>query len=369
MTHVFVAPHPDDVALSCGGLIASLRELGQNVAILTVFSGIGSSGAGSSGAGGSGALTPYQREALGFGSKAVWPNTEAFNRANIANDFPAPGPGQQAPWLAEAVRLDATQADADASARRFWQRASWYRRADIHDRAQAGQPLMDDVSQQGAVLTDDLVAARAAGDVMAERRLEDERYAAFAEASIVFLDLADAVFRGYEGDEQLLDRPRDDDPPPVDLLRREIARLEPQKVYLPLGVGGHVDHRLMREVGIALLGEARRWVMPGPEYAGLVTFYEDFPYAYWDEFARLEELPEGALAGLPTDVALTPEYADIADQVERKIRGIALYESQIERLFGGVDAMADAVRIQGARIGRLGGTAGMAERYWATSLL
>ncbi len=39
MTHVFVAPHPDDVALSCGGLIASLREVGQNVAIITVFSG------------------------------------------------------------------------------------------------------------------------------------------------------------------------------------------------------------------------------------------------------------------------------------------------------------------------------------------
>ena len=43
MTHVFIAPHPDDVALSCGGLIASLRELGQNVAILTVFSGSGGS--------------------------------------------------------------------------------------------------------------------------------------------------------------------------------------------------------------------------------------------------------------------------------------------------------------------------------------
>ena len=41
MTHVFVAPHPDDVALSCGGLIASLRELGQNVSIITVFSGNG----------------------------------------------------------------------------------------------------------------------------------------------------------------------------------------------------------------------------------------------------------------------------------------------------------------------------------------
>ena len=57
MTHVFVAPHPDDVALSCGGLIASLRELGQNVAILTVFSGNTESTD----------LTTYQREALGFG--------------------------------------------------------------------------------------------------------------------------------------------------------------------------------------------------------------------------------------------------------------------------------------------------------------
>ena len=42
MTHVFVAPHPDDVALSCGGLIGSLRELGQNVTIISVYSGAGS---------------------------------------------------------------------------------------------------------------------------------------------------------------------------------------------------------------------------------------------------------------------------------------------------------------------------------------
>ena len=69
MTHVFVAPHPDDVALSCGGLIGSLRELGQNVAIISVFSG----------AGGADDLTSYQREALGFGSKAMWPATQAFN--------------------------------------------------------------------------------------------------------------------------------------------------------------------------------------------------------------------------------------------------------------------------------------------------
>src|SRR3954470_20723872 len=88
MTHVFVAPHPDDVALSCGGLIASLRELGQTVTIITVFSGDGASGD----------LSSYQREALGFGSKAMWPATEAFNRSAIAADWPT---GAYAPaWAA-----------------------------------------------------------------------------------------------------------------------------------------------------------------------------------------------------------------------------------------------------------------------------
>jgi LmbE family N-acetylglucosaminyl deacetylase len=357
MTHVFVAPHPDDVALSCGGLIASLRELGQNVTILTVFSGNGSAVG----------LTTYQREALGFGSKAIWPSTETFNRENIAADQPG-GPAG-APYLTAPERLDATQAEADAAAKRFWQRSSWYRRADIHNRPLAGQPLVDDVQQQGAVLTTELVEAKMAGDLTATRRLEDERYAYFAEASIVFLDLPDAVFRGYEGDEQLLAAPRADDRAPIDLLVKEIARLEPQKVYLPLGVGDHVDHQLVREVGVALLELGRRWVMPGPEYAGIVTYYEDFPYAWWNDFRRLGDLPAGALARIPAGVGLTPEYADITETVERKIQGLTLYESQLERLFGSTAAMGDAVRGFGTKVASLGGLPGFAERYWASSRL
>ena len=47
-------------------------------------------------------------------------------------------------------------------------------------------------------MTDEIMDAAAAGDLMARRRMEDERYAYFAEASIIFLDLPDAVFRGYE---------------------------------------------------------------------------------------------------------------------------------------------------------------------------
>src|SRR5258707_6333258 len=113
MTHVFVAPHPDDVALSCGGLIASLRELGQNVTIITVFSGAGSDGS----------LSGYQREALGFGSKTLWPSTQAFHRASIAADLPLPAYRGDSPdlppWAATEDRLAATPEDAHASAKRF----------------------------------------------------------------------------------------------------------------------------------------------------------------------------------------------------------------------------------------------------------
>src|SRR3990172_6551739 len=362
MSHVFIAPHPDDVALSCGGLIASLRELGQNVAIVTVYGGSGSN-AGGSGEG----LTSYQREALGFGSKALWPNTEAFNRAAIRADYPDDGSSDAAPpWAAESDRLDATQEDPDAAAKRFWQRSSWYRRASIRNTPLAGQALIDEIPTQGAVMTDELVAAAAAGEVMAQRRLEDERFAYFAEASIVFLDLPDAVFRGYEGDDELLGSPRIDDDPPVARIRSEIARLEPQTVYVPLGVGNHVDHQLCREVGVALVREPRAWVMPGPTWAGNVVFYEDFPYAWWHGFDRLEQLPDGALDGLGPGVLLTPHYADISDQVERKIRGVALYESQLDRLFGGEREMAAAVRAHGTKTAELGGRGGAAERHFHT---
>jgi LmbE family N-acetylglucosaminyl deacetylase len=226
--------------------------------------------------------------------------------------------------------------------------------------------VIDALSTQGAVATEEIVDAAAAGDVMAQRRLEDEAFAGFAEASVVFLDLPDAVFRGYTSDDDLLNAPRDDDKAPFDILRREIARLEPQKLYLPLGIGNHVDHQLCRQVGVRLLAESRRWVMPGPEYSGIVTFYEDFPYAWWNGFQHLNDLPPMAFAELPSGVGLMPEYADIADQLERKITGINLYASQMDRLFNGTQEMARQVRAYARKIALLDGSGGAAERYWST---
>jgi LmbE family N-acetylglucosaminyl deacetylase len=356
MTHVFISPHPDDIALSCGGLVANLRELGQTVTILTVYSGSGAS------AGNGDTLTPYQRAALGFGTKANWPLTEAFRRENIGADYPVEAPaGGNPPWMADAERLDITQDRANTQARQFWQRASWTRSANITNDETNLRPVADSIGGQGSMLPVDFSAL----DAMEMRKIEEERYAWFAEASVIFLDLPDAVYRGYEGDDQLLGQVREDDLPPYDLLRSEILRLEPQMVYFPLGLGGHVDHQLCREVGVSLLAEQRQWVMPAPSFVGILSFYEDFPYAWWQDSSGPSE-DDGVQLDLPVGVEIEAQYADITDQFDRKAAGLRVYPSQLERLFESDQQMLDDLAGYHKRIALAGGVSGFAERYWAT---
>jgi LmbE family N-acetylglucosaminyl deacetylase len=355
MTHVFVSPHPDDIALSCGGLVASLRELGQNVTILTVFSGSGASG------GNGHPMTSYQRAALGFGNKVNWPLTEAFRRDNIAPDYPVEtGVSGAPPWQADPERIEVTQQRANTQARQFWQRAAWTRSANITNEEADDRPVADAIGGQGSLQTIDFDAL----DAMETRKLEEERYAFFVEASVIFLDLPDAVYRGYEGDDELLGAVREEDAAPYELLRSEILRLEPQMVYFPLAVGGHVDHQLCRDVALSLLSERRQWIMPAPTFVGRLSFYEDFPYAWWRDF-------EGPGRGdvqldLPTGVAVEPQYANISDVIDRKAAGIRIYGSQLPNLFESDQALLDDLYGYHARTALAGGLGGHAERYWAT---
>jgi LmbE family N-acetylglucosaminyl deacetylase len=356
MTHVFVSPHPDDIALSCGGLVASLRELGQSVTILTVFSGTGASG--------NGGMTDYQRRALGFGTKTNWPNTQAFRRTNLAADYPVEAAvGGNPPWMADTERIDVTQGYANTQARQFWQRAAWTRSANITNEEVDERPIADSIGGQGSLEVVDFGAL----DAMETRKMEEERYAWFIEGSVIFLDLPDAVYRGYEGDEELLGDVRDDDRAPYDLVRSEILRLEPQQVYFPLGVGNHVDHQLCRDIGIALLSEQKAWVMPGPSFVGRLSFYEDFPYAWWRNFTGPGAGRDGGLpVSLPVGVELEPHYADITPQIDRKAAGIRVYPSQLPGLFESDQGLLDDLAGYHSRVALAGGVAGYAERYWAT---
>jgi hypothetical protein len=107
--------------------------------------------------------------------------------------------------------------------------------------------------------------------------------------------------------------------------------------------------------------------MPAPDMAGRVSFYEDFPYAWWNDFKGLVDLRVDSL-GLPDGVSLEARYADISEHLERKAAGIRVYASQIVRLFEGDQGLLDDLAGYHHRVAMAGGVgSGIAERYWGTT--
>ncbi|GAB4575960.1 MAG: PIG-L family deacetylase [Anaerolineae bacterium] len=116
-------------------------------------------------------------------------------------------------------------------------------------------------------------------------------------------------------------------------------------LHVPLGVGGHVDHRLVRDWGRRL---ARA-------YAGLTTtFYEEYPYS---------QQPEAVSTALeffaPAQAEPILHTLDNA-ALEAKCAAIACYSSQISTFWAGEEEMARQVRAYASATG--GGQ--YAEREW-----
>lgn len=129
------------------------------------------------------------------------------------------------------------------------------------------------------------------------RRREDQRALESAGAEWIHLDLEDAPSRerltpSFEA--LVLDAPVR---PPVvrqvrGALREVVRRWSPDEIWLPLGIGGHVDHRT---------------VFAARDAAGSrVRYYEDRPYAFVPAFRTLRrlELCGGRLRALPTVASL-----------------------------------------------------------------
>jgi LmbE family N-acetylglucosaminyl deacetylase len=93
------------------------------------------------------------------------------------------------------------------------------------------------------------------------------------------------------------------------------------EIISPLGMGGHVDHRLTR--------------MAAEKLGRPLWFYADYPYAAKDPSKVNAFLPQKA----------EPEVLEISDQgVEAWIKGIKCYPSQISSFWKSVNEMNEAVR-------------------------
>jgi LmbE family N-acetylglucosaminyl deacetylase len=184
----------------------------------------------------------------------------------------------------------------------------------------------------------------------AGRRAEDEEAARGLGAELVWLDHLDAIFRGsaYADRVHLRGPVRDADRPAVAAAERDVidlvTRLGPTVVFLPLAVGGHVDHRACHEMHGALAAA-------GAE----IWLYEDQPYSLVPDAieARLAEL--GPLQ-------FEPRLIDVSSVWERRIAAALAYRSQLpvmQRRF--YPDLLDRLR---AHASRLAEGSGLAERFW-----
>ena len=247
---VFLAPHYDDVALSCGGAVATLAATGAPPLVVTVFGG-----------------TPGHDDLTAF-----------------------------ARWQHERWGTDGT-------------------------------------------------------DTVAARQAEERAAAAALGCDILALPHLDAIYRGeqYLSDEALFGAVTPADRPLIEQIAAEVRPLlrayapGGAALYVPLGIGNHVDHQIVFAAGQLLAGQG---------YA--VLAYEDFPYAALGD-ARAERL--GAVAGVVGETVVVP----IGAALERRIAAIGAYGSQLPTIFRFTDDWRAAVD-RWAR--EVGGEAGPGERFW-----
>jgi LmbE family N-acetylglucosaminyl deacetylase len=184
------------------------------------------------------------------------------------------------------------------------------------------------------------------------RRREDDRFAATVAPGcrMVWLEECDARLRpDYRGTNAHTSRPMT----AGDLvLTEKLALTFRQKVdpsstiYLPLGVGGHVDHVIVREAGLALLAAGCRSMF----------LYEDLPYAAKFSVAGLEDqVRRMTFAGADR---LVPCRVTFPGLLACKQQALACYPSQVTRKV--LSAILTHAR-------QVGGPNEAAERVWQVS--
>ena len=217
---IYIAPHLDDAALSCGGRIALQRDAGKRVLVVTICAGSPPPGA---------ALSPFARYLHG----------------------------------------------------------AW-------------------------ALGDDPVA---------KRRVEDVEALAVLGCNGLHGDQLDAPYRvaAYGEGDNWRGTPVPNDPllAATQSIIDQLQRQQPgAQIYVPLGVGNHVDHQLVCAVGLA-----------AHDAGANVAWYEDAPYAAKDPaavHARLEVLAD----------RFVPDVAVIGTVLAQKLGAIRAYVSQLSELFG-----------------------------------
>jgi LmbE family N-acetylglucosaminyl deacetylase len=169
------------------------------------------------------------------------------------------------------------------------------------------------------------------GDPMVTRRSEDRLACDHLGASVVHLDIPDAVYRKdsdgeafYPSEAAIINSINAQEMVLVDRLANMLTKICPSeaRLYCPLAIGGHVDHRLTRR-SVELLGR-QLW------------YFHDLPYA-----ARNGCIPSDF--GLPLGNEIVVQLS--SEEIEIWAVAVAMYSSQISTFWSDNKAIHEELRI------------------------
>jgi LmbE family N-acetylglucosaminyl deacetylase len=172
--------------------------------------------------------------------------------------------------------------------------------------------------------------------ISALRRDEDRAYCARAGLQLSYFAFPDASLSGFDDVTEL--QPCRSDPRAEAVtaaIHDWCVRIAPDLVIAPAAIGGHVDHVLVRDAGLAMDRRVE------------LAFFEDLPYAALEPLAALE-------ARLRADRLECLAEVDITDVLADKLAAMRLYRSQTD------DENVQLARAHAYRVGD--GRA--AERLW-----
>lgn len=163
------------------------------------------------------------------------------------------------------------------------------------------------------------------------RKQEDITSAKIVGARTQYANLVDCIYRVHDGEalyateESLWKNVHPQDPARAEL--NTLKLLEFDSLYAPLGVGEHVDHLIIRDWAWEL---AQKRKFP-------VNFYVEYPYL------RQKIAVEKAYDAFP--LALTTiERPFSAEAMQKKIKAMMAYQSQIKSFWDDESAIAEEVQ-------------------------
>jgi LmbE family N-acetylglucosaminyl deacetylase len=164
---------------------------------------------------------------------------------------------------------------------------------------------------------------RLSGAVVAARRAEDMAACQLLGADCWHWPWPDCIYRRspvtgeplYVSDADIFGALHPADAPQIDSLAQQIASLpDNDRLFVPLTVGRHVDHQLVRRAAEQACQNSQK-----------LRYYEDYPYA---------QRPEALAAALKPEDEWRPTVIPLsAEALEARIQAITCYQSQLSTFF------------------------------------